>query len=162
MAATKNPAAAGTVVGSWDEIEEQEFTGEYETLERGTYPFVLADAEKREGQDSGNEYVVLKLLHEKDDAEENAQKKFYLWENVHFTAKTIGNTKRILRILGVDLSVMAGQPFEDGVVPDELMDAIDEAVDGPPINIQVKRTRYKKKDSDDVAYRNEAARFLGD
>lgn len=162
MSPTKAAIDAAVVPGSWDEIEEQEFKGEYETLDNGTYPFVLVDAEKREGQDSGNEYLHVRLLHEKDEAEvaEGGQVKFNVWDNLHFTPKTVGNTKRILRIMGVPASVWAGLPFEEGVVPDEIMEAVEDCIDGASFQVRVKRTRYKD-DSDEVRFQNAVVRYIG-
>lgn len=152
---------AAVVPGSWDEIEEQEFSGEYPTLDNGTYDFVIATAEKREGQESGNEYVNVRLVHE-DDSDPSAEKpqKYSVFDKWHFTAKTIGNTKRILRIVGVDLGVMKGVEFEEGVVPDELMEAIEDAIDGAPFKVRVKRSR-RKDSGGDVVTDNQVVRYIG-
>lgn len=154
---------AAVVPGSWDEIEEQEFKGEYPTLDNGTYDFVLVAAEKREGQDSGNEYVNVRLLHEEEDSSDPDAKpiKYSVFDKWHFTAKTVGNSKRIMRIVGVDLSVMKGSEFEEGVVPDALMEAIEDAIDGgAPFQVRVKRSR-RKDNSGDVVIDNQVVRYIG-
>lgn len=152
---------APVIPGTWDEIEESQFTGEYEVLENGVYDFYLMDCEKRVGQNSGNEYVALTLCHERPDEEtpEGGQHKFLVWENMHFTPKTLGMAKRTLRILGVDLS---GLPTpEPGVVDDELFERIEDAKDSGTFPVRIKKTRYKAQD-ESVKVRNEVVRFLDD
>lgn len=152
---------AAVVPGSWDEIQEEEFKGEYPTLDNGTYPFVLVSADKREGQESGNEYINVRLLHV-DDSDPSAEKpaKYSVFDKWHFTSKTVGNSKRIMRIVGVDLSVLKGQEFEEGVVPDALMEAVEDAIEGAPFQVRVKRSR-RKDSTGDVTMENAVVRYVG-
>lgn len=148
-----SPVEAAVIPGTWDEIEEKEFTPtEFKTLDNGLYEFYLGDYEVRMGKDSGREYVSARIVHEKDpdDVEEGEQRKYSVWENLHFTAKTIGNTRRILRVMGVDLSGGKGEPFEEGEVPDWLRDALDDVAgdDTNTFQARVRRKRQKSTDED--------------
>ena len=156
------------IPGTWDDVEEKEFVPtEFKALENGVYPFYLADWEVRTGQDSGRDYVTLRIVHEKDpdDVEEGEQRKFSIWENLHFTPKTIGNTRRVLRIIGVNLDVLKGVKFVEGEVPDELRDELDEIAGDDSITFQcrVRAKRQRSKDEDGNATSkmvNEVVRWI--
>lgn len=156
-----SPVDAAVLPGSWDEVEEtQGGGGDFKALDPGTYAFYLADFEKRDSQ-AGNEYVHLTIIHEKDedDIEEGEQRKYYIFPNLNFTPKTLGQTKRALRVMGCDLSLLVGVVPKAGVVPDEVLDMLEEIKGESTFECKVKRTRYKNKDGE-MQVGNEVLRWV--
>lgn len=122
--------------GTWGDIEEKEFSGEFPVLNRGVYGAYLADHEIRTGKDSGNDYLSLEFVVDKDP-DLGVDFDHHVWDSWFFTPKSIGQTKSKASALGVEIP--GDTPFA------EVIDVMNETLfdfHNQTCRLRVKVSRY--------------------